>query len=841
MDLSKLSIKPTKHSVATSPKEIFRSLTLRGSIQNIWEPQAEALAEWDKNRTASDTVIQMNTGGGKTLAGLLIAQSLVNETKGKVLYVCPTKQLVEQVESKADECGIAVATYLAGTWKNDQTYDQALGPCITTYAAVFNGRSIFRDHEIRGIVFDDAHVAGNFVRGQFTLKIPKGHSAFEEVAELFRSHFVRNGQVHQFAEALAGDWFALLFVPAFEVQANAVRLGKILLEHGVDKDAPTMFPWAYLKDRLARCAVFISGSGIEITPVLLPVSDLPFFGRNVRRVYLTATMPSEVEFIRTFGVGKVVPIAPSGKSGEAQRQFLFVRGEDDEERRQKALKLVEKQKACIIAPSDRVAEEWCPPAIKFDRAQGHAAIEAFAKSKNPDKLALAARYDGIDLPGDACRVLILAGLPQGETLIDRFIDQTLRIERLRTAHVATRVVQAIGRIFRSNTDHGAVLVTNHDLERWLVDPQNLRYMPGLLQRQIKLGIELRRNVEEGQATPEDLLNAVLTGRKDWDTLYAGHVGAFETHDQRPEPTWFVEAVARERLAFDKLWKGNYAAAANEYAAIAKDNEERDPRLSAWYRHWEGLAYSLAGDAAAATRAYLQAANERSELGRPYTKQGLIVAGGDLKPSPQAERIANIWTQRGVKVFQEITQTKKDLAYGPGTNSVEQALRDMGELLGLQASRPEKEHGTGPDVLWQSLEHKAGAAIEAKTNKKDGSQYRKKDDIGQFHDHVQWLEKKFAKQMFHRVIVGKKHPVAEDANPPENLRIIALEQFQILADRLKELYEYLGSTAKSGDVAICAERGLESLGLNWPKCLDSLESWLALDLKSTEPPQADGGD
>src|SRR5207245_8419768 len=128
------------------------------------------------------------------------------------------------------------------------------------------------------------HVAGNFVRGQFTLKIPQTHPAFAEVAGLFRSHFARNGQVRQFEEALAGDWLALLFVPTFEVQANAVRLGKILLEHNVDKTSPTMFPWAYLKDRLAQCAVFISGSGIEITPVLLPVSDLPFFGTDVRRI-----------------------------------------------------------------------------------------------------------------------------------------------------------------------------------------------------------------------------------------------------------------------------------------------------------------------------------------------------------------------------------------------------------------------------------------------------------------------------------------------------------------------------------------------------------------------------
>src|SRR5262249_8579552 len=153
------------------------------------------------------------------------------------------------------------------------------------------------------------------------------------------------------------------------------------------------------------------------------------------------------EFARTFGIAKPAMIAPGGKSGEAQRQFLFLNG-TDEERKRLALELIKPYKACVIAPSDSDADDWCPPATKFEKSGGNAVIEAFSKSKGTDKLALAARYDGIDLPGDACRILVLTGLPFGESLIDRFTDQTLRIERLRAVHTATRFVQAVGRIFR---------------------------------------------------------------------------------------------------------------------------------------------------------------------------------------------------------------------------------------------------------------------------------------------------------------------------------------------------------------------------------------------------------
>jgi hypothetical protein len=840
MDLSKLPIKPSKRNLATSPRDIFKSLTLRGSVQNIWEPQADALSAWEKKRGASDVVIQMNTGGGKTLVGLLVAQSLVNETKGKVLYVCPTNQLVEQVASKAAECGLSVATYMRSRWTNENIYDASMGPCITNYAAVFNGKSIFANHEIKGIIFDDAHVAGNFIRGQFTIRLDSDDPAFNEVAELFRGHFARDGQAQRFDDVCSGDWFTLLFVPSFEVSAKAARMRGILVKHGIQK-GDQCFPWEYLKDQLHHCAVFISGSGIEITPNLLPCPTLSYFQGDVRRVYMTATMPSHVEFSRTFGVGNIERIVPGGKSGEAQRQFLFINGENDDDRRNAALALVEKRKACIITPSDRAANEWCPPATKFARTQGHATIESFAKSKAPEKLALAARYDGIDLPGDACRILVLSGMPIGETLIDRFIDQTLRIERLRTAHTATRLVQAIGRIFRSNTDHGAVLITSHDLERWFADPQNLQYLPTLLQQQIKLGTELRRMVEQGNTNFEDLLTAVLSGRKDWDRLYSENVGTFETHDQSPEPKWFVDLVVRERSAFNNLWKGNHAEAAEEYAGIADDAEPHDPRLSAWYRHYEALARNLAGDNVGATRAYLRAANERSELGRPVLKEGVMVEGGDVKPSAQAKRVSKQWGQRGIRILQEINKLKKDLIYGKPTNPTEEALRKLGELIGLEATRPEENAGTGPDVLWRAPEMKAGVALEAKTDKKDGGQYRKKEDIGQFHDHVRWLEKTYPEEDFTKVIVGKKLRISNEANPPVDLHVITLDQFHHLTDRVRKLYEYIASTAATGDVDICIERGLRSLGLKWPKCINSLESSLAIDLTILAPPPDSGGD
>jgi len=458
MDLSKMRISARKRDRVIEPLKIFKGLTLRGPIENIWDPQAEALKAWHEKREQTDTVVEMNTGGGKTFVGLLISLSLVNETEGKVVYVCPTNQLVEQTAKQAEQSGIDVSCYQKTQWKNADIFDSCVGPCITNYAAVFNSRSVFSKHDVKALIFDDAHVAYNAIRGQFVLKILRDHDAFRLIADLFRKYFRANNLEQQLNEALDGNWDSLLFVPAFELLRRANEVTSILDKFGVDKIPKTMFPWGHIKGKLQLCTLLISGKAIEISPPILPIHGLSYFSDNIRRIYLTATLPSRVEFIRTFGVSNPCIIAPGDKSGEAQRLFLFMAQDSDEEQREYAKSLLADKKACIITCSSRSADNWCPPATKYDSEGGHAAIQRFSDADAPEKLALAGRYDGIDLPGRSCQILTLDGLPLGACLLDRFWERSLKIQDVRQRTTATRIVQAIGRIFRSNTDHGVVVI-----------------------------------------------------------------------------------------------------------------------------------------------------------------------------------------------------------------------------------------------------------------------------------------------------------------------------------------------------------------------------------------------
>ena len=339
---------------------------------------------------------------------------------------------------------------------------------------------------------------------------------------------------------------------------------------------------------------------------------------------------------------------PSGKSGDAQRLFVFVSGEDDETQREEAKRLVAGQKSCVISPSVKKGQNWEPPATIYETTDGQEAIDRFAKSEDDKMLALVARYDGIDLPGDACRMLVLDGLPVGESLFDQFIAESMQVDTVRTSHRATRIVQAMGRIFRSNTDHGVVLLVGPELQSWVRPPERRAFLPELLQKQLLLGVELKKKVQKRETNWEELIEAVLNGERAWDETYTEYVDEFEANVTPPPSNWYVKLVLDEREALGQLWAGQFHRAAELYAVLDVDAKQYDPRLAAWYRHWQGLALLCAGDTQEAFLKFISAANVRSELGRPSEQREMIFRSPEASEIGQQAKALAHWISKKQK-------------------------------------------------------------------------------------------------------------------------------------------------------------------------------------------------
>ena len=873
--MKKLTLTISSNKRPTDPLEIFNKTTLRGRIENIWEPQAEALKEWHSSyRTAPDIVVQMNTGGGKTLVGLLMAQSLANEKKGQVLYVCANNQLIEQTQQRAEEIGLSPAMRYRGEWKNQVNFDMGETFCLTNYHVIFNGRSIFRNSDINAVVFDDAHVAEGTIRSCFTVTIPRDHKMFSEILSIFRPHFANSSQATHFTQIAEGGFTTVLFVPMFIVWRHYEEVRKKLVENGVAENIETKFSWDHIKEHLNHCCILMTSAGIEITPVSLPLSTLPYFGPEVRRIYLTATLPSQTSFARTFGVAKPTVICPTGKSGDAQRLFVFTLGKDDDAQRESAKELVKNRKCCVISPSRKKAEQWVPPAQIYDTESGQAEIDRFRQSDSPEMLALVARYDGIDLPGKSCRVLILDRLPAGENLIDRFIDEGIKVEAIRQSHTATRVVQAIGRIFRSNTDHGVVILVGQDLQSWLRHPKYQGYLPPLLQQQIQLAGELRKAIEKDETNWLELMEGVLTGDENWDATYKAYISKFDTATVIPGAQWYVQLIPQERKAYEELWSGQPGKAADLYGQLATEAAKNDARLVAWYRHLRGMALLCGNQRSQSLYEFIQAANIRAELGRPSEEMDKAFRPNPATAiGPQAQALAAWYQTKKAGFIAAFAKVESELVYGDDTSKAEEALKLLGTLLGLQTERPDNEKKVGPDVMWKSEVGISAWGFELKTGKKDGSEYTKvtvhgvkkprfcfknggktsqcstifrqtfvfgsktaitrerlhtKDEIGQCHNHEERMKNTHGTNI-ELAIVGRMLRVSRQADPFPGLRVIELEALRDLWGRAKKVFDSVDGGDKS-DLTQSFQTWINHYGLIWPVCVESLPNQLATDLR-----------
>ncbi|MCH8509960.1 MAG: hypothetical protein LAT64_14505 [Phycisphaerales bacterium] len=655
---------------------------------------------------------------------------------------------------------------------------------------------------------------------------------------IFRTHFEHSPYAARFSRFIQSERYeeGVLFVPAWFVWEHRIEIAQVLAGNGVDapESHSTRYAYRHLQDHLADCAFFISQGGIEITPPVIPTHSLSYFGQDVRRLYLTATLPSRYECIRTFGVDRADVISPSGKIGAAQRLFAFPQGDLNTNAYDQTREMVGEHKACIIVPSKRAAERWKDIGTVYDSKSGHTGIKAFADATDTHKIILAGLFDGIDLPGKACKILVLDGIPRGACLHDRFVEDQLDSKKFRLSQTAGRLTQAIGRIFRSNTDHGVVVLADKVLQSWLRQPDNMAYLPDLLQQQVLLGAAIRKSLEdngdEEMAYP-DLMLKVIQGEKDWDDLYNAKLAEIATESRPKEPAWGDGAARKEYDAWTHMWEGRHRTAADALNGLGNELTENDRGLAAWHLHWCGVAHLQEGDTAAAAIAFQQAANLKTMLGRP-TPAGATVGAAHVPAaiSEQAKRSV-IAAKGSLETAARSVLERLQGDGGPNAEHHEQALCDLGSLLGLESSRPEKKpDNKGPDVAWLCPESKDAIGLEAKTQRTKPVVYKKTRDIGQALDSREWLSQNHKHLMGQVWIIGDLGDVVAQANPPPDLRVVTLESMMDLAQRLINVGRRITVRPAESSLDSATQEAFTYYGLLWPQVAESLEYRMAVDLQ-----------
>lgn len=828
MDFSKLG-STKKPKAPTNPIKIFETLpSLAGTPNDLWRGQAKALSEWEEVRAKRDVLISLNTGAGKTIVGLLIAQSLVNEGLENIIYVCSTIDLVEQTSKEATRIGIDHTTRIRGDYSNN-LFEIGKGFCITTYAALFNGLSSIRRHYFpMAIIFDDAHVAESLLRDAFTLRIAACDEEvlFNEIAELFRPHFRELGIPGKFDDSLDLSKQNTAFVAPGGLYERSERLLEILRRHGVKTDGDYKYSFAWLEDRLDCCAAIFTRGVFELTPPFLPSLALDIFEQNIRRVYLSATLQSQTEFIRTFGRQPARIITPTNDAGNGERLILDGSKLKNGFGPKFAKELVKGRKAIVAVPDYARASEWQDLAGPPTKEAFSEALSEFRENRGDGAFILVSRVDGIDLPHDTCRIMIMDGVPSATSLLERYQWEWLNMDNVQASRVANRLAQLFGRINRGRNDYGSFLLQGDGLSKWIARDRNLALLPPLLQKQILIGREVQTEFEldEGDGVIK-LVDRVLGRDAGWLDYYQREVKLAELDQdqvqraQQAEPIMIAATLSESKYAA-AMWSRDAATARRELEKTIDKTATHDAKLSGWHSVWLGATYELNGDKESAYRAYglaMRRLNRSMTLPSPFGLVSKKVVSRDLNEFGKSLNDLLSY-QEGTKfenVLQELTATLALIDIGT-PNQAEAGMRQLGELLGFTAIRPDNDEGTGPDVLWLDEVQPRMIGFELKTDKNNPAKYFKKD-ISQGHDHLQWMEQTYrGYSPLGLLYIGPDGSMDTKANPSDRMALCLPQSVGALKDRITALIEDLRKQTpierlvKIGEISVENQWDMESL-------------------------------
>jgi Rad3-related DNA helicase len=277
-------------TASANPAAHFKTLTKR-QFPDVMPHQKEMLEAYAAGYEGEDDVaLQLPTGSGKTLVGLLIADWRRIKHGNRAVYLCPTRQLVRQTVLQArNQYGIDVVD-LSGRKDEfppaDRTaYLTGAQVAISTYSGLFNSHPFFENPDL--IIIDDAHAAENYIAKMWSLEIAAGTPLHTALAEYLKPHIDP-----QEYSRLTGDWVGsadatwVEKLPSPQVSALAEDLVSIIDAHANRHSPELHFPWSLIRDHLDACHVYLGSREILIRPLIPPTSAHAPFASTCRQPWV---------------------------------------------------------------------------------------------------------------------------------------------------------------------------------------------------------------------------------------------------------------------------------------------------------------------------------------------------------------------------------------------------------------------------------------------------------------------------------------------------------------------------------------------------------------------------
>ncbi len=777
-----------------SPREIYVSLPNKDPrFSYPRDVQGMVWSQWHERRSEKDLVIKLNTGGGKTVVGLILLQACLEEKQGPVVYVTPNPQLTVQAINEARSLGLQVCDD-----PKDERFQSGQAILVVNIHKLVNGQSVFgvqggwRDViTIGSIVFDDAHACLETIEEQFSLKIPrKLNDLYDQILALFSEDLTQQNptRIQEIIECAPNR---SMLVPFWTWKAKLPRVIELLVKHREHKDLRYQYP--LVNDHLRQCSCVVSEDAIEITPHAVPITKLPSIANAKRRIFMSATLADDGALSSHFGVSAEAirsPIVPESAGDVGDRLFLtpslIDRESDRDEVKEMLERLAENFNVVVIVPSESKAQFWKDSAEEvLSKNNVEAGLERL-RNQHVGLVILINRYDGIDLPDNACRVLVLDGLPDVRREIDVIRQGYLQGSQKVLAQVAQRIEQGAGRGVRSSDDYCAVLLMGENLCAQVHTAGVREKFSPATKKQFKLSDLATKQISKVSEIEKVIREDFMNRGSQWAKMSRNAVSAIKY--SKPE----VDKIAvATREAFDSAANGDLSSATQTIRELV---EKLDDPIEKGFGRQMLAEYLDAKDSVAAQKQLMRAKTENSALLLPMDGISLVKLKEPTNQAADCLRHLQQSYPSGNHLIVAMNSLLSDLVFDEDrVPQFEAAMKNLAPLLGFIGQRPETETGKGPDVFWRmgKGEH---LIIECKSG--SVTQTIKKRDAGQLGVSAAWFEEGFGPDMQgYPVMIHNVRTLAKDAALDSQARIIDRDTFDSFK---KVVTSFLKSLAESFD-------------------------------------------
>ncbi|NVO73265.1 DEAD/DEAH box helicase [Photobacterium damselae] len=782
-----------------NPREIFQALPkVGGKFQYPRDVQSQVWTKWYDRRDTTNLVIKMNTGGGKTSVGLLVLKSCLNEKKGPAVYVVPDNYLVDQVISEANEIGII-------TTKNphDPRYLSGKSILVINIHKLVNGHSVFGvDDEgvkvpIGSIIIDDAHACLDTVDQQFTMEIPSSSSLYNELHSIFASVLEKQSYA-KYHEILNSDPSAFLQVPFWSWQKQQSAVTQALVKYKNNDIIDFSYP--LLKNHLQLANCVFSASKIEISPHFIPISVIPALGQAARKIFMTATLADDSILSTHFGVNPNElsnPITPDSAGDVGDRMILLPQVINpkitDQDIQQLCKSVSKKHNVVVIAPSTYRAKYWEGIADLTLSSNNISDGVVRLKTQHVGLVVLNNRYDGIDLPQKACRLLVIDGLPDARNLIDRVKQSSLMSSNYDNVEKIQRIEQGMGRGVRSSDDYCVVMLTGKGLTSTIYTDNAIDNFSPATRMQMRISESVAEQVSDKPASElERLMDYCLLQDQQWVGYSKGQLAQLtyeERTDIKPIKLSLYEAYL---LAI----RGDLNGACRIIETTA--NACNDNALKGYLK--QVLAeYTNINDESQAQLILLNANSYNQRLLKPLS--GLSYKKVNDLTQEQAKQCSSYLTGKFMirnKMIIAANAVIDNLCFTPkSANRFEAAIDELAKMLGFNSQRPELAYNKGPDNLW-SIGNQQYLVIECKNEAI--SDTINKGYCNQLNGSSMWFENQYDfTSQYTPIMIHPSVKFEYASSPKPTIRIINDQKLQELRHNALSFFESISTNDEINNV------------------------------------------